>query len=561
MTIHPATAFFVFALLISPASLRAQDETPVEPVSPVTSAASADTSPVTSAAPANDSPVTPVAEPAAKSKARAKENVELRTEMAKLKGEMRKTAAENERTQSELNAAIEALKRENEDLKRAAINRANERNVLVQKLAAAQLAAQEKSKLADDASDASGELASARSTIDSLKAELEKLGGELVAEKERAEKAAALARESAGETGEKLAAAQKETSALRVDLAAARQGSIALGEQIQALTGENRRLSEQLSDESSKASKATDDATQNLAAARQATADAHTEISTLKARLAEVSGQNETIAREHNDTLAGSDALKTQLKTAEAALAETEKARDELAQRVATLEKQNTDEAEASAAAAEDLRRQVSEGEMKLGVALRSYQIKKEENDTLQKQFNEAAGENAQLSERVKGIEAKLADAGKRASANEQAAAQMIVLRENFRQLQIQSADAAEENARLKTRLALLAQAPAPSPAPPTMAGAPSRPARQATATEQPAQPAEPAAVVAATAASDTAAGSNVRMHTVGLGETLWSIAKKYNGGSQQVTAIYEANRDQLKSPDSLKPGMKLVIP
>lgn len=530
-------------------SLRAQDESPIEPVSPVSEAAASEAS-----------PVSPVQESVARPETRAKEEVDIRIEMAKLKGEMRKTAAENQRVQSELNAAIETLKRENADLKKAAINRDNERNVLVQKLAAAQLAAREKSKAADDASGISAELASARNTIDSLNAGLKKLGAELNEEKARAEKASAQARESVDKTNEKLAVAQKELSALRVDLAAARQGSIALGGQIQALTAENRRISAQMSEESAKTAKVSDDTARNLATARQETAAAQIEISTLKTKVAELSGQNETILRERNDALAASDALKTQLKTTEAALAEAEKARDELAQRATSMEKQNADAAAAATAVADDLRKQISDGETKLGVALRSYQLKQEEIETLQKQLSETAGETTSLSERLKKLEAKLAETEKRAEANEQAAAQMIVLRENFRQLQIQSADTAEENVRLKTRLAMLAQ-PQPQPAAPAASAgameasapsAPSRPPLQATASEQP-------DAVAIT--SGTTAGSNMRAHTVAVGETLWSIAKKYNGGNQLVNAIYEANRDQLKNPDALKPGMKLVIP
>lgn len=549
MTTHPSTAFFVFALLISTASLRAQDESPIEPVSPVSEATVSEAS-----------PVSPVQESVARPETRAKEEVDIRIEMAKLKGEMRKTAAENQRVQSELNAAIETLKRENADLKKAAINRDNERNVLVQKLAAAQLAAREKSKAADDASGISAELASARNTIDSLNAGLKKLGAELNEEKARAEKASAQARESVDKTNEKLAVAQKELSALRVDLAAARQGSIALGGQIQALTAENRRVSAQMSEESAKTAKVSDDTARNLAAARQETAAAQIEISTLKTKVAELSGQNETILRERNDALAASDALKTQLKTTEAALAEAEKARDELTQRATSVEKQNADAAAAATAVADDLRKQISDGETKLGVALRSYQLRQEEIETLQKQLGETTGETTSLSERLKKLEAKLAETEKRAEANEQAAAQLIVLRENFRQLQIQSADTAGENVRLKTRLAMLAQPQAQPAAPAASAGAmeasapsaPSRPPSQATASEQP-------AAVAIT--SGTTGDSNMRAHTVAVGETLWSIAKKYNGGNQLVNAIYEANRDQLKNPDALTPGMKLVIP
>ena len=49
--------------------------------------------------------------------------------------------------------------------------------------------------------------------------------------------------------------------------------------------------------------------------------------------------------------------------------------------------------------------------------------------------------------------------------------------------------------------------------------------------------------------------------HTVESGETLGKIAKKYYGDSGKYNAIYEANRDKLKSADLIHPGDELVIP
>lgn len=51
------------------------------------------------------------------------------------------------------------------------------------------------------------------------------------------------------------------------------------------------------------------------------------------------------------------------------------------------------------------------------------------------------------------------------------------------------------------------------------------------------------------------------RTHVVAVGETLSSIAGKYLGSQARYLDIYEANKDQLKSPDALKVGMKLNIP
>ena len=51
------------------------------------------------------------------------------------------------------------------------------------------------------------------------------------------------------------------------------------------------------------------------------------------------------------------------------------------------------------------------------------------------------------------------------------------------------------------------------------------------------------------------------RIHTVADGETLSSIAGKYLGSQARYQEVFQANRDQLKSPNDLKIGMKLTIP
>lgn len=54
-----------------------------------------------------------------------------------------------------------------------------------------------------------------------------------------------------------------------------------------------------------------------------------------------------------------------------------------------------------------------------------------------------------------------------------------------------------------------------------------------------------------------------VTTHTVVKGETLWDIAgyKEIYGDPLKWKLIYEANKDVLNSPDSLKPGQLLIIP
>ncbi len=58
-----------------------------------------------------------------------------------------------------------------------------------------------------------------------------------------------------------------------------------------------------------------------------------------------------------------------------------------------------------------------------------------------------------------------------------------------------------------------------------------------------------------------TATSAKGRTHTVADGETLSSIAGKYLGSQARYQEVFQANRDQLKSANDLKIGMKLNIP
>jgi nucleoid-associated protein YgaU len=51
------------------------------------------------------------------------------------------------------------------------------------------------------------------------------------------------------------------------------------------------------------------------------------------------------------------------------------------------------------------------------------------------------------------------------------------------------------------------------------------------------------------------------RTHKVRKGETLAQVAKRYYGDDSEWRRIYSANRDVLKDPNRLKPGVTLRIP
>jgi len=70
-----------------------------------------------------------------------------------------------------------------------------------------------------------------------------------------------------------------------------------------------------------------------------------------------------------------------------------------------------------------------------------------------------------------------------------------------------------------------------------------------------------PAPAVAAAAAAPAPAAKQPRVHEVVAGDTLSKIAKQFYGDAAQYPKIFEANRDQLKDPNVIKPGQRLVIP
>jgi nucleoid-associated protein YgaU len=98
------------------------------------------------------------------------------------------------------------------------------------------------------------------------------------------------------------------------------------------------------------------------------------------------------------------------------------------------------------------------------------------------------------------------------------------------------------------------APAPAPETPPPTaMAPAPPGP-----------EPAPPVAGSGRQLPKETHAKKAThksRVYTTKSGDTLQSLAKKYYNDPKKWRTIYEANRRQIKDPDKLPVGKKLIIP
>jgi len=58
-----------------------------------------------------------------------------------------------------------------------------------------------------------------------------------------------------------------------------------------------------------------------------------------------------------------------------------------------------------------------------------------------------------------------------------------------------------------------------------------------------------------------SAAGATAGTYTVKPGDTLSKIAKDHLGNANAYMEIFNANRDQLSDPDTIKPGQVLKIP
>ena len=282
---------------------------------------------------------------------------------------------------------------------------------------------------------------------------------------------------------------------------------------------------------------------QQQAALQQANAALEAESARLGRELAVA----QTAAREAAGGAAAVEDLQARLKAAEEASAAIRAERETLAQRVAVLEQEKAAPA-APVPAGEDpveLRKQLDEASARLTATLRSFQLKEEEVDSLQKSLVATDSERAALAERIQAAEKQATDARAASVAGQEASAQLAALREQLRHAQNQVGQLAAENIQLKNRTAPVAVTTATASTGPVLSP-PRRPADTASPTST---------VVRAPQAAEP------RIHTVVEGETLTRIARRYYGNSERWADIYDANRASLPNPAALKIGMKLRIP
>ena len=69
------------------------------------------------------------------------------------------------------------------------------------------------------------------------------------------------------------------------------------------------------------------------------------------------------------------------------------------------------------------------------------------------------------------------------------------------------------------------------------------------------------AAVEMLAAATTSTDAEGDRFYVVQRGDSLADIALQYNGNTNHYVRIFDANRDQLRSPERIQVGQRLLIP
>ena len=371
---------------------------------------------------------------------------------------------------------------------------------------------------------------------------------------------------------EEVASAWKETDSAKAAGEALGQERDKLAAAVKQLTDENAALNRQLADRG--------DAAKRLAAVTSRFEDARKELLVLKNNNAELNDNLRTTIKERDrlSRAVRSEQSTRQLEEAQATIARLQRENADLQSEHATLATRPSQAAAATAASTASaaagsadevarLKDELGKANFKVDVTVRAFALAQQENEQLKKQIEQSTGERttsgaqAQDARKRAALRTQLAGAtssgegtgtevirlnSELAAARDaagKAAAENASLRESLRQTQNTGAGVAAENARLRTALAMAGRAPAAATSQPT------RPAPVTVAASAPAAPA-PAATPSAP-----------RTYRVASGDTLSRISSRYYGTAARWQDIYNANRDQLRSPDVLPLGVELKIP
>ena len=360
---------------------------------------------------------------------------------------------------------------------------------------------------------------------------------------------------------------QAEISNLRTDLDKTRTENTALSAQVKVVTAKNEEAQAALAQRNADLLTQKD----SRSAAEQDAATLRTQLDSANPTLTALAQQRTAPAAEARALAAPSSAtaaspaadsteLRAQLDTLRKKVWSLESERDDLQQKLTAIET-----AGKAPGLAEIKAR--AENEAKLTAALESAKMLRDENDNLKASAAELAKNKADL-------EAELA----RARTALPLAAQAQTLRDQLTQVQAQATALADENNRLKARIAVVAGASGVNaPSATLVTAVPSAPAPITPATGSGVTATLITNVSGSPTAGSPAAGSSaadgtvtvktrapaapLRFHTVTSGDTLSKISNIYYGTPTRWAEILVANRDILGEDNNLVIGRTLRIP
>lgn len=476
----------------------------------------------------------------------------------------------------QLSADLSAARRDAEAAKTASIAKVAELN---QQLAErdrtiAALKAQAASAVVATSSTGAAELAAkdaalkqAESARESLSRDLAALSNEnaslknqLASEQRAQSQLSAKALESR-QQGADLTAARSQLASLRADLDQAQTAATKASAEIVTLKLEKERTDSRIRELTSGAERDQSALKAELENTRRQLALGEESVARLNA---ETKRLNDELAAAKGAAVSASElsALRVELDAARSARVNAERERDEL--KNAPPPAQAIDPAEH-----ERLKKQLTDADSKLNVALRSFSLQQQENDEVRKNLAAVTDERSQLGAKLEAVTQEKETLAREISASAPVLADVAALREQVRHAHDQNAVLVAELNQLKTRVAIATPSAAGSAyssptRPGTAAAASAAVPPPATRTPQPAAPAETSVskpVPSSTVPPAATATAGPRIHVVKLGDSLFKISQQYYGQANRWDEIAAANRDVLPNPNQLVVGTRLRIP